>query len=276
MRCVAQAGERAVRRSGSCPTTGRRYPMIVRKRRRLAGAVAAHEADELAGADARARCRAGCGCPGCRRRAGRARASGRRLRCERVRGRLPTIAAIDLGVGEEFARARGRRAPCRACSATMRLEYSATRSMSCSTRMIAFTPARLRAASITLLMRPCLSPLETPLVGSSSRITSGTSANALAMSSSFFSPCESSRASASSLPSRPKIAATSRTRAFDAPSSRSTEAKKRSALPRLRDHRHRDRLARPSARGRCAPAGTRAPCRAARAAPGRCRRCPRP
>ena len=30
------------------------------------------------------------------------------------------------------------------CSATMRLEYSATRSMSCSTRMIAFTPARLR------------------------------------------------------------------------------------------------------------------------------------
>ena len=54
----------------------------------------------------------------------------------------------------------------------MRLEYSATRSMSCSTRMIAFTPARF-AASITFLMMPCLSPLETPLVGSSSRITSG-------------------------------------------------------------------------------------------------------
>ena len=84
--------------------------------------------------------------------------------------------------------------------------------MSCSTRMIAFTPAR-RAASITFLMMPCLSPLDTPLVGSSSRITSGESAKALAISRSFFSPCESSRASLSSLASSPKIAATSRTRA---------------------------------------------------------------
>ena len=60
-------------------------------------------------------------------------------------------------------------------------------------------------------MIPCLSPLATPLVGSSSRITSGERANALAMSSSFFSPCASSRDSVSSLASSPKIAATSRT-----------------------------------------------------------------
>ena len=53
-------------------------------------------------------------------------------------------------------------------------------------------PARF-AASTTFLIMPCLSPLETPLVGSSSRITSGDSAKGAAMSSSFFALREKPR-----------------------------------------------------------------------------------
>ena len=64
--------------------------------------------------------------------------------------------------------------------------------MSCSTSTIALTPARF-AAAIKVLMMPCLSDVDTPEVGSSSRITCGSSAKAEATSSSFFSPCERRR-----------------------------------------------------------------------------------
>ena len=53
-------------------------------------------------------------------------------------------------------------------------------------------------------MIACLSPVETPLVGSSSRMTEGLSAKALAISSSFFSPCDSVEATVSSLARKPK------------------------------------------------------------------------
>ena len=52
------------------------------------------------------------------------------------------------------------------------------------------TPARF-AAAISVRMMPCLSAVETPEVGSSSRMTCGSSAKAEATSSSFFSPCDS-------------------------------------------------------------------------------------
>ena len=47
--------------------------------------------------------------------------------------------------------ARGRRAPCRLAARRCGVEYSATRSMSCSTSRIALTPAR-RAASTSVFM----------------------------------------------------------------------------------------------------------------------------
>ena len=63
---------------------------------------------------------------------------------------------------------------------------------------MARTPAAFAAVTSTSMIA-CLSPVETPLVGSSSRITSGLSAKALAISSSFFSPCDSVEATVSSL-----------------------------------------------------------------------------
>ena len=84
---------------------------------------------------------------------------------------------------------------------------------------MALTPARL-AAAISVFMMPCLSAVETPEVGSSSRITCGSSAKAEATSSSFFSPCESAAATVSSRWVSPKMSATSRTRALTSPSAR--------------------------------------------------------
>src|SRR6267154_2515833 len=70
---------------------------------------------------------------------------------------------------------------------------------------MARTPAALAAVTRTSMMA-CLSPLETPLVGSSSRMTVGLSAKALAISSNFFSPCESVEATVSSLARKPRTA----------------------------------------------------------------------
>src|SRR6516225_740702 len=89
----------------------------------------------------------------------------------------------------------------------MRCEYRSTRSMSCSTCTMARTPAAFAAATRTSMMA-CLSPVDTPLVGSSSRMTVGLRAKALAISSSFFSPCESVEATLSSLLRRPNTSAT--------------------------------------------------------------------
>ena len=75
-------------------------------------------------------------------------------------------------------------------------------SMSCSTWMMALTPIRAAAFTSTSMIA-CLSPVLTPLVGSSSRMTSGCSANALATSSSFLSPWGSVRAGRSSAPPSP-------------------------------------------------------------------------
>ena len=72
--------------------------------------------------------------------------------------------------------------------------------------------AGLRPAAMRISMISCLSAVETPDVGSSSRITSGSSANAEATSSSFFSPWDSAAAAVSSRRSRPKMRATSRAR----------------------------------------------------------------
>ena len=68
------------------------------KRRRLAGAVAAHQADQLAGGRPRARCRAGCGWSRCRRSS---RSSSSTARHPSLRalagGRLPITEAISSG-----------------------------------------------------------------------------------------------------------------------------------------------------------------------------------
>ena len=61
------------------------------------------------------------------------------------------------------------------------------------------------AAPIRVFMTPCFSAVETPEVGSSSRITSGLSAKAEATSSSFFSPCESRRETVCRRCSSPKM-----------------------------------------------------------------------
>jgi len=70
------------------------------------------------------------------------------------------------------------------------------------------------AAAINVFMMPCLSEVDTPDVGSSSRMTCGSSANADATSNSFFSPCDSVMATVSSRGPSPKISATSATRAL--------------------------------------------------------------
>ncbi len=74
------------------------------------------------------------------------------------------------------------------------------------------TPARF-AAAISVVMMPCFSAVETPEVGSSSRMTRGSSANAEATSSNFFSPCDKVAAGLASRCCRPKISATCATRA---------------------------------------------------------------
>ena len=94
--------------------------------------------------------------------------------------------------------------------------------MSCSTRMMALTPAVL-AAPISVCISPCFSAVDTPDVGSSSSITSGFSAKADATSSSFFSPCESRREGLSSRRSSPKTRAISATRALTAASADTAE-----------------------------------------------------
>ena len=70
-----------------------------------------------------------------------------------------------------------------------------------------------RAACTSVSMITVLSAVLTPLVGSSMRMTSGWSANALATSRSFLSPWGSVRAARPSLSARPKSAATSSTAA---------------------------------------------------------------
>src|SRR3978361_221372 len=72
---------------------------------------------------------------------------------------------------------------------------------------MARTPATFAAVTSTSMIA-CLSPDETPLVGSSSRITLGLSAKALAISSSFFSPCDKVEATVSSLARKPSTSAT--------------------------------------------------------------------
>ena len=112
--------------------------------------------------------------------------------------------------------------------------------MSCSTSTMALTPACFPAA-ISVFMMPCLSAVETPEVGSSSRMTCGSSANAEATSSSFFSPCDSAAATASSRARRPKMSATS----CDAGADLVVGGEPREqppALPLPRHHRGRDRL----------------------------------
>ena len=115
--------------------------------------------------------------------------------------------------------------------------------MSCSTRMMALTPARLGGADQRLASAPCFSAVETPEVGSSSRITSGFSAKADATSSSFFSPCESRRdtrcpAGAHS----PKMRAISATRGTDGCIVRIAAENSRHCLCLLRDHGSSDGL----------------------------------
>src|SRR5882672_7347519 len=104
--------------------------------------------------------------------------------------------------------------------------------MSCSTWTMARTPAAFAAVTRTSMIA-CLSPDETPLVGSSSRITLGLSAKALAISSNFFSPCDSVEATVSSRARKPS---TSATRSASACSTSSRESE-RKGLPtrRMRD-----------------------------------------
>ena len=110
--------------------------------------------------------------------------------------------------------------------------------MSCSTSRIACTPVAF-AAVISVRMTLCLSAVETPDVGSSSRMTSGFSANADATSSSFFSPCDSNRQATFKRFWSPKIVAihargdvlVGRDPGEQAP-----------LLALLGDHRNRDRL----------------------------------
>src|SRR5262249_12360600 len=124
--------------------------------------------------------------------------------------RLPTTVAMMCGSEKNGPGGRSA-STLPSASAMTRSEYAATRSMSCSTRMMALIPAAL-AAPIRVRIRACFSAVETPEVGSSSRMTSGRSAKADATSSSFFSPCDSSRAMLASLSAKPKMPAISRTR----------------------------------------------------------------
>src|SRR5262249_19915033 len=167
------------------------------ERRGLAGAVAADQVDDLAGADLE--------------RDAAQDAAPLHLDHEianaqhQVRLRLPTTVSMMIGSAKNGPGGRSA-STLPSDSAMMRSEYSATRSMSCSTRTMAL-PCAARAAATSVFMMPCLSAVDTPEVGSSSRITSGSSAKAEATSSSFFSPWDRLCASLPSRPSRPKIAA---------------------------------------------------------------------
>src|SRR3989442_1617664 len=99
-------------------------------------------------------------------------------------------------------------------------------SMSCSTWTIALTPRRRAAPTMTSMMA-CLSAVLAAEVGSSSRISSGPSANALATSSSFLSPWGNVRASLASRSARPKTAAISPTSAWTARSAARDDQKRR-------------------------------------------------
>src|SRR4029077_5236240 len=120
----------------------------------------------------------------------------------KVCGRVPTTAAI-IAVSAKKACGDISASTRPSCKATMRCEYRSTRSISCSTWTMPRTPAAFAAETKTSMI-VCLSPVETPLVGSSSRMTEGLRANALAMSSSFFSPCDSVEATVSSLARSPR------------------------------------------------------------------------
>src|SRR5882757_282694 len=123
----------------------------------------------------------------------------------RVCGRVPTTAAIMAG---SLKNASGGMSASTlpSCNATMRCEYRSTRSMSCSTWTMPRTPAVLAATTRTSMIA-CLSPVETPLVGSSSRITDGLRAKALAISSNFFSPWDKVEATVSSRARSPRTSA---------------------------------------------------------------------
>src|SRR5258705_2525838 len=123
----------------------------------------------------------------------------------RVCGRVPTTAAIMAG---SLKKASGGMSASTlpSWSATIRCEYRSTRSMSCSTWTMPRTPAVFAAATRTSMIA-CLSAVETPLVGSSSRITDGLRANALAISSSFFSPWDNVEATVSSRARKPRTSA---------------------------------------------------------------------
>src|SRR4051794_37253076 len=101
--------------------------------------------------------------------------------------------------------------------------------MSCSTWTMPRTPAAFAAETRTSMIA-CLSPVETPLVGSSSRMTFGLSAKALAISSSFFSPCDSVEATVSSRGRKPRTSATRSASACNTSSRRSD----RNGLPTRR------------------------------------------
>src|SRR5258705_3069238 len=122
-----------------------------------------------------------------------------------VCGRVPTTAAIMAG---SLKKASGGMSASTlpSCSATMRCEYRSTRSMSCSTWTMPRTPAAFAAETSTSMIA-CLSAVETPLVGSSSRITDGLRAKALAISSNFFSPWDNVEATVSSRARRPRTSA---------------------------------------------------------------------
>ena len=102
--------------------------------------------------------------------------------------------------------------------------------MSCSTRMMALTPAAL-AAPIRVFISPCFSAVDTPEVGSSSRITSGAARRRRRRRAASSRPATAGATVLASRCSRPKMPAISATRARDGRVRRDTPRAAATACP---------------------------------------------